>query len=266
MYDSIALGGGGARGFVHVGALRALQEVKGNLEFPRGIYGQSIGAIVAVAVAFRIPVDTIEAIARKKLFLSTAFPELRIEHVTQFLDTKGFFSMDLFEQILCEVYDLAGIDIRTKRVRDAPQPLYIVASNVTTGKSCLLTGDVPILKALRCSACIPFLFRPEVLYGQMYVDGAIYSRSIRQVVPPGTLILQLTVGEYNPTDFGSYVYALTSGPSHQYTGDTMIVFRNIAASMGADPTEDDITTMIAEGYSQARTWLAERIPEKSEQT
>jgi len=265
MYDSIALGGGGSRGFLHVGALRALQEVKGNLEFPGGIYGQSIGAVVAVAVAFRIPIDTIEQIAREKLFMSKAFPEMRVENVTEFLDTKGLFSMDLFEQIMIEVYEMGGIDIRTKRIRDAPQPLSIVASNVTTGKSCLLTGDVPILKALRCSSCIPFLFRPETLYGHLYVDGAIYSRSIRQVVPPGTLVFQLSVGEYNPTDFGSYVYALTSGPAHQYTGETMIVFRNIPTAMAADATPEEITTMIAEGYSQARTWLAERIPQKLEE-
>jgi hypothetical protein len=264
MYDSIALGGGGSRGFIHLGALRALLEIRGSLDFPGGLYGQSIGAIFATAIAFRVPLEDMERVSREKLRMSHVLPDLRVEHFAEFLETKGLFTMDLFETHLLEVFDALGVDLRGKRLCDAPQKLFLTASNVTTGKPCLLTGDIPIVKALRCSACIPFLFRPEVLYGQLYVDGAIYSRSIRQAVPSDTLIFQISGGEYNPSDFGSYVYAIAAGPAHQYKSDTLLPFRNVSASMLTDASLEDINTMIQEGYSQARSWLAERIPQKLE--
>jgi predicted acylesterase/phospholipase RssA len=265
MYDSIALGGGGSRGFVHVGALRALLEVKGDLEFPGGIYGQSIGSIVATAVAFRVPLDEIETMAKSCLRMSAVLPQPRLEHVTEFLTTKGMFPMDIFETHLIEVFRSVGIDLVGKKVADAPQTLYITASNVTTGKSCLLTGDVPLLAAIRCSCCIPFLFQPQVLFGQLFVDGASYSRSVRLIVPKETLVFQISGGQYNPTDFASYVQSILSGPSHQYKGETTLVFQNITVAPIEDPTEEDIRTMLQEGYSQARSWLAERILEKADQ-
>jgi predicted acylesterase/phospholipase RssA len=264
MYDSIALGGGGTRGFVHVGALRALQEVRGTLDFPDGIYGQSIGSIVATAVAFRVPIDDIERMAKDCLRMSEAIPESRLEHVTGFLTTKGLFPMDKFEGHLLKVFRTMGIDLEGKKVGDAPQKLYITASNVTTGKSCLLTGDVPLLAAIRCSCCIPFLFQPQVLFGQLFVDGASYSRSVRLIVPRETLVFQISGGQYDPTDFASYVQSILSGPSHQYKGDNTLVFQNITVAPIEDPSEDDVRTMLQEGYSQARSWLAERILEKAE--
>lgn len=264
MYDSIALGGGGSRGFIHLGALRALLEIRGSLDFPGGIYGQSIGAILATALAFRVPLDDMERVCRERLRMSHILPDLRVDHFAEFLETKGLFTMDLFETHLLDVFDALGVDLRGKRLCDAPQRLFVTASNVTTGKACLLTGDIPIVKALRCSACIPFLFRPEVLYGQMYVDGAIYSRCIRQVTPSGTLVFQIAGGEYNPSDFGSYIYAVAAGPAHQYKSEDLIQFRNISTSSLSDATSEEITTMIQEGYSQARSWFAERIPQKLE--
>lgn len=265
MFDSIALGGGGSRGFIHIGALRALLEVRGSLEFSGGIYGQSIGAILATALAFGIPLDTMESVSREKLQMSRVMPDLRMEHLVEFMSSKGLFTMDSFETYLLEVFDGFGIDLRGKRVCDAPQKLFIVASNVTTGKSCLLTGDIPLVKALRCSCCIPFLFRPEVLYGHLYVDGAIYSRCIRSVVPKDTLIFQISGGGESPAaDFGSYVYAIAAGPLSQYRSENMIVFQNISAGMLTDASPEDITAMIQGGYSQARSWFAERIPEKLE--
>ncbi len=267
MYDSIALGGGGTRGFVHVGALRALQEVRGTLTFPGGIYGQSIGSIVATAVAFQVPLDDIERMSKECLRMSEALPEARLEHVTEFMSSKGLFPMDVFEAHLLKAFRLVGIDLEGKTISDAPQKLFITASNVTTGKSCLLTGDVPLIAALRCSCCIPFLFQPQTLFGHVFVDGAVYSRSIRLVVPKDTLVFQIAGGEYGPTDFMSYVRAVLSGPSHQYRGETTLVFQQTTSlSPLEDPSEEDIRTLIQEGYSQARSWLAERIAEEADET
>jgi hypothetical protein len=174
--------------------------------------------------------------------------------------------MDAFEAHLLKAFRSVGIDLEGKTISDAPQKLFITASNVTTGKSCLLTGDVPLIAALRCSCCIPFLFQPQTLFGHVFVDGAVYSRSIRLVVPKDTLVFQIAGGQYGPTDFMSYVQSILSGPAHQYRGETILVFQNISVATLSDPSEDDVRTMIQEGYSQARSWLAERIAEEADET
>jgi hypothetical protein len=50
-------------------------------------------------------------------------------------------------------------------------PLFIVASNISKGVPTIFSGNVPIIDALRCSCALPFVFRPQELYGQLYIDG-----------------------------------------------------------------------------------------------
>ena len=57
-------------------------------------------------------------------------------------------------------------------------PLKIIASNITKGVPTIFTGDVFVIDALKCSCCLPGIFRPQELYGQIYVDGDIFTPCI----------------------------------------------------------------------------------------
>ena len=62
MFRSIALGGGGIRGFLLFGGLKAIEERQGNLNFPDGIYGCSVGSVIATGVAFGLTSKQMEEI------------------------------------------------------------------------------------------------------------------------------------------------------------------------------------------------------------
>jgi hypothetical protein len=259
-YQSIALGGGGMRGAVHLGALKALLEVQGSLEFPNGIYGSSVGAIGAAMVAFNIPLDTIESVFTKYHTRSAWIPTPHIGHAWGIPDRKGVFTMDKMREMLVSVFTECGIkDIETKRICDAPQTLYIIASNMTTRRPALLTGTVPLLQALLCSCCIPGLFVPQVLYGDVYLDAFVYTRRVDRVVPQGTLVLVLRNHSEKITPKSSMsdlLYACMVGNSVSQESVHVCYFKNIQVGIIEDVTEAQRKEMIQQGYLQTLTFLA----------
>ena len=54
MFSILALGGGGLKGYLEIGAIEELEEHYGKLHetFHEGVYGCSIGSIIATCIAF----------------------------------------------------------------------------------------------------------------------------------------------------------------------------------------------------------------------
>jgi hypothetical protein len=259
-YTSIALGGGGTRGGLHIGALQAIRETKGDLEFPDGIYGGSVGAIIATAMAFRVDLDKLNTVYNKYFTMSNFIPDPKLDDVLSLLDRKGLFSMDKLEEMLIRVFLECDIDIRGKRICDAPQPLFIIASNMTTGRPTILTGKVPILQALRCSSCIPGLYEPQVLYGNIYLDAGVHLRCLRQVLPPQTLLIHIsgTCGRITPeSSLGELLFACYSGRATQYFGENICRIRGVNYSLFGELSQTDRDYLFREGYSQTLLFLAE---------
>lgn len=257
---SIALGGGGVRGLLHVGALEAIQEVKGSLDFPDGVYGASIGAVFATAVAFGIPLSKIRQLTESSMTLSQVLPQPTLDHVLTLQSRKGLFSMATFEATLLSIFQDAGVDLRGKRCRDAKMPLYIAASNLTTHRPTLLTDEVPVLDALRCSACIPMLFEPQVLYGEVYLDAGVFLRSLATILPRGTLLIHVGSDWPDPvrpqSSFRELLWGCYAGRARLYRGPTVCRIRGVSISPLAELTQDDRTMMLREGYSQTRAFLS----------
>jgi hypothetical protein len=223
-FTRLGLGGGGIKGILHVGALQELAKYQ-KLEFPNGVYGCSIGAIIGAYIAFGLPVDKLSELTKKHLSTKNFIPSIGLYDITSCLSKKGLFSMTQFEKTVCNVFDEAGLDIRKKVIGDSKMPLFIVASNVTKGKPTLFSKNVPLLEAIKCSCCIPGVFKPQVLYNQVYVDGDFFSPNISGVVPVSddTIILTLprertvvitaeTIDSISPFDFA---YDLISVATHQ---------------------------------------------------
>jgi predicted patatin/cPLA2 family phospholipase len=84
------------------------------------------------------------------------------------------FTMDLFKEKVVALFKSYDLDIETLKLKDAKMPLYITASNITKGIPTIFRGDVTIFDALRCSCCLPFVYKPQELYGQLYIDGDIF--------------------------------------------------------------------------------------------
>jgi len=177
-FKKLALSGGGIKGILHVGALLELSKHQ-KLDFPEGIYGSSIGAVVATYIAFGLPLnDKLIQLISDKFYVQNVVPSLGFKDLSSAFSQKGIFSMDLLEKSLCEIFQEFEIDIKTKKIKDSKMPLKIIASNITKGVPTIFTGDVFVIDALKCSCCLPGIFRPQELYGQIYVDGDIFTPCI----------------------------------------------------------------------------------------
>ena len=270
-FRSIAFGGGGVRGGLHVGAVAALEMLRGNLTFPDGVYGCSVGSIVATAVAFGMNALQIRNVYDKYLNLSTFVPGFRITSIQNLVEKKGLFSMEKLETALVDMFQTEGIELIGNRCADAKQSLYIVASNLTNGRATLLTGDVPVLDAIKCSCCLPFLFEPQVLYNHLYVDGSIKAHYLHKLVPRDCLVLHidqshkpLFVGDMSKTSFLSYVSHLYNISRKDAITPNTLWFRNETVQILQELKPEDKQLMFDQGYSQTLAFFAKSAPEKLE--
>ena len=212
-FTRLGLSGGGIKGILHVGALQELSKHQ-PLDFPNGVYGSSIGSIIGTYIAFGLPIEKLPELTKKHLSTKNFIPSIGLYDIASCLSKKGLFSMNYLEKTICDVFNEGGLDIRNKVIGDAKMPLFIVASNVTKGKPTIFSKNVPLLEAIKCSCCVPGVFKPQVLYNQVYVDGDFFSPNISGIVPisDDTLILILprsrsititaeTIDSISPFDF-----------------------------------------------------------------
>ena len=150
----IALGGGGARGFAHLGVLHALYEkdIK-----PDAISGVSAGAIAGAFIASgHSPKEAFDIIKQYKF---TGISELNIPKT-------GLLSSAKMKSRLLK-------KIPTEKLEDLEIPLVICVSNMLDGKPEYLT-EGPLADIVQASASIPVLFSPVELSGKLYSDGGIF--------------------------------------------------------------------------------------------
>uniref|UniRef100_A0A6C0HF47 PNPLA domain-containing protein n=1 Tax=viral metagenome TaxID=1070528 RepID=A0A6C0HF47_9ZZZZ len=178
----LALGGGGTKGFLEVGALELLEERVGPLHehFTEGVYGCSIGSILGTAVAFGVPVIKV-----RELFKQFPVSELfKLDmNIGDIIAKKGIFSMDYLESKLISAFNSIQIPIEKKNIGDALVPLRIQASNISKGIPTIFQKNVPVVKAILASSCIPFVFRPQQINDSLYVDGGFLTNLLMTTIP-----------------------------------------------------------------------------------
>jgi len=150
----LALSGGGARGFAHAGAIKAIEDAGHK---PEIISGTSAGALAAVLYADGYTPEEIT-----QLFVGKNFKEF----AELMVPTAGVFGMDGFSRFLKK-------HLRKKNFEDLEIPVKIVATNLDEGKSHVFDKG-PLLEPLMASCSIPIVFKPVEIEGVHYVDGGIF--------------------------------------------------------------------------------------------
>jgi len=149
----IVLSGGGIRGTAHLGVLKALTNAGVKISH---ISGTSAGSIVGAFFAAGIdPEETLEIFMRTKLlrFIRPAVGSLGLIGIEQTSNLlKTYFPDDLIENLNI--------------------PLTITATNFSEG-NLVYFDKGPLIRAIQASCCIPGIFRPIMIDGQMFVDGGI---------------------------------------------------------------------------------------------
>lgn len=151
----IAFGGGAARGWAHIGVLRALQ--KAGIR-PSVVAGTSIGAVVG-----------------------GCFVANRLEHLTDFAlgltrrKVFGYFDLNLNGSGLIngqKLNDVLRAALGETQIEDLDLPFTAVATEIGTGHEVWLSRG-SVVDALRASYAIPGVFRPVKLDGRWLFDGAL---------------------------------------------------------------------------------------------
>ncbi|NLR96146.1 Patatin [Rhizobium sp. P38BS-XIX] len=152
---ALALGGGAARGWAHIGVLRALDEAGIAVGM---IAGTSIGALVG-GCYLAGKLDELEAFARS----------LTMRRIASLLDLtiggSGLFGGMRLTKRMQE--HLEGLSIE-----DLEQPFVAVASELNTGHEVWIANG-SLITALRASYALPGIFEPVRSNGRTLVDGAL---------------------------------------------------------------------------------------------
>jgi NTE family protein len=151
----LALGGGAARGWAHIGVLRALRKAG---IVPDIIAGTSIGAVVG-ACDVTGHLDEVEGFAR----------ELTRRRVLGYLDfnltgTGLITGHRLAERLYKHIGDV--------KMEDLPRRFTAVATEIGTGHEVWLSRG-NLVEAVRASYALPGVFRPVKVDGRWLFDGAL---------------------------------------------------------------------------------------------
>jgi NTE family protein len=151
----LALGGGVARGWAHIGVLRTL--IQAGLE-PDVICGTSVGALVG-GMHLAGKLDAIERWAR-------SLTQRKVIGLLDFsFGGSGLFGGEKLAALLEE--QASGVCIET-----LPRPFVALATELETGREVWLR-DGSLIQALRASYALPGVFPPVKHEGRWLVDGAL---------------------------------------------------------------------------------------------
>lgn len=158
----LALGSGGAKGFAHLGALKAFEEF--GIKFDM-IAGTSIGSIVGAFYA-----DGYSSTDISETLKRVDFGEITNLFMIQ-MDTSGMFNV-------------IDRELGSLNIEEIKKPFMCVATELETGEEHVFKSG-SAARALCASSCIPPFFKPVVIDGKRYVDGA-YTNSV-----PADLVKQM---------------------------------------------------------------------------
>ena len=158
----LVLAGGGARGFAHLGVLRALQERGVEIDC---VGGTSIGAVMAAYVASDRPLDTVMANARRSFSVNPTgdFNLLPLLSLIKGTRLRGILTRS--------AVDLLGFDAD---IEDLWKNCFCIATNYSKASEQSLTHG-NIVKSLLASISIPGALPPVIHDGDLLCDGGTFN-------------------------------------------------------------------------------------------
>jgi len=150
---ALVLGGGGSRGFAHVGVIKAL-EAQGIV--PDIIVGTSVGSAVGALYASGLNGFQLQELSipmREGSVIDWSWPN------------RGIFTGQSLEEFINRT-------VNQKPLEKLQRTFAVVATDLKTGEEIIFrSGNTGI--AVRASCAVPGLFQPTVINGRSYVDGGL---------------------------------------------------------------------------------------------
>ncbi|MBM7552871.1 patatin-like phospholipase family protein [Thalassobacillus pellis] len=152
----LALGSGGARGFSHLGVMKALSDNGIPVDL---IAGSSMGALVGSLYAAGQRIEDMYKLAttfKRKYYLDFTVPKMGFVQGKRIKEYVRLFTFN-------------------KNIEDFDIPIGIVATDLYSGKKKIFrSGNAS--DAVRASIGIPGIFVPEQIGDRLYIDGGVIDR------------------------------------------------------------------------------------------
>jgi NTE family protein len=153
----LALGGGAARGFAHVGVIQVLEEAGIR---PDLVVGTSAGSLVASLYASGKNGAQLQQVA--ETMEEAAFTDWTLP-----IFSRGMLRGDALARYV-------NTQVGSRPIESMPMPLGVVATDLNSGDAVLFQrGDTGT--AVRASSAVPAVFQPVKIAGHEYVDGGLVS-------------------------------------------------------------------------------------------
>ncbi|GAB3915680.1 patatin-like phospholipase family protein [Larkinella terrae] len=179
------LAGGGARGFAHVGVLKALQDYGIPIDF---VAGTSVGGLIASAISFDQPAETVRKHARKGALFNPSKDY-------NFLPLISLIRGQRMEQMIRNTIGdfLGGIE---PDIEDSWITFFTLSSNYTQARPEIHTRG-SMIYYLRATTAIPGVFPPIIDGDDFLVDGGSFNNfpaDVMSRMPVGKIIgVDLTI-------------------------------------------------------------------------
>lgn len=181
----LVLSGGGAKGFAHIGVLKAIEEAGVRIDY---IGGTSMGAIIGALYASGYTANQLDSIFnsvdfrklirdevprgaktfyekedQERYAITLPFDKFKIKLPSAIYRGQNIYN--LLSRLLQHVNDVNDFN-------DLPIPFFCMATNVETGEAVMLDkGYLP--EAISASGAFPSLFEPVEIDGKLLIDGGV---------------------------------------------------------------------------------------------
>jgi NTE family protein len=151
----LVLGGGGARGFAHIGVVKALSEAGVPFDFLGGV---SMGAIIAAGLAAEWSIKELTERMRAAFVASNPLSDYTLPLIALVRGKR-------VSGLLRENFD-------ETRIEELAKPFFCVSSDLTSGRLHIHRAGL-LWRMLRASVALPGILPPVTHHGHLLVDGGV---------------------------------------------------------------------------------------------
>ncbi|NBP00778.1 MAG: hypothetical protein EBU90_11725 [Proteobacteria bacterium] len=261
-HETLLLSGGGVKAIAYIGALRALIEL-GRIQSVHEFITVSAGSIVGLMhiVGYtpeEMETEIMEMDTRKLLHIK----------ITHFLYKYGIDSgngvLRWIRGLLIRKGFSENLTFRELHQRTG-KCLRVLATNLCTRElvsfSHIESPGLSVVKAVRMSISIPFMYTVCKYKGDMYVDGGLINNYPRDLCKSGERFLGLrlmpSMQKRSITDITSYIYSVIRCVINSDTGstsDTISIYTD-AGTLNFDLSRDTKVSLIQQGYAAVRDFF-----------
>lgn len=180
MYRNLVLSGGSVKGVAYIGCIKLLEE-KGIISQFKNLIGSSIGAIVCLMICIGLTSAEINSFMQR-IFKEYQTTSPNIDNIINIFNSMGLDDGSIITKAVVDMlhtkYNLFDITFMELAKR-CGKNLVVCGTNLSNATTTYFNVDthpnMSVIKAIRISISIPFIFTPVVYENAIYADAALFN-------------------------------------------------------------------------------------------